>query len=269
MHGLEGSSTRGYVRNVCRELQIRGIRTVALNFRGCSGEPNRRESFYHSGATADPAFVLERIRESHPDRTVGAVGFSLGGNILLKLMGERQDGGRALVDAAVAMSVPYDLSAGCSLLEQSAMGRAYASYFLRSLKRKVRSKESRLSARLDLGRVYRASTLRTFDDLLTAPVHGFSDAEEYYAACSSTRFLEGVRVPTLLLHAEDDPFLPRACIPRKEATSNRALNLLLHSGGGHVGFLEGPLWRPRFWADERTADFLALHLGARPSAETP
>ena len=264
MHGLEGSSTRGYVRNVCRELTIRGIRPVALNFRGCSGEPNRRDSFYHSGATADPAFVLERIRETHPDRRVGAVGFSLGGNILLKLMGEREDGGRSLVDAAVAMSVPYDLAAGCDLLEQSAMGRAYSAYFLRSLKRKVRAKESLLAPRLDVDRVYRARTLRDFDDLLTAPVHGFADAEEYYAASSSKRFLEGIGVPTLLLHAEDDPFLPSACIPREEATSNHALDLLLHSVGGHVGFLEGPLWRPRFWADERTADFLALQLGANP-----
>lgn len=262
MHGLEGSSTRGYVRNVCRELELRGIRPVALNFRGCSGEPNRQDGFYHSGATADPAYVLERIRETHPDRSVGAVGFSLGGNILLKLMGERPDGGRSLLDAAVAMSVPYDLSAGCALLEQSAMGRAYAGYFLRSLKRKVRSKEARLSSRVDVERVYRADTLRAFDDLLTAPVHGFRDAEEYYAACSSKRFLEGVGVPTLMLHAEDDPFLPSDSIPRAEARSNESLDLLLHPGGGHVGFLEGSPWRPRFWGDERTADFLSLHLGA-------
>jgi predicted alpha/beta-fold hydrolase len=261
LHGLEGSSTRGYVRNVCRELRLRGIRPVALNFRGCSGEPNRQDGFYHSGATADPVFVLQRIRELHPDRSVGVVGFSLGGNILIKLMGERPDGGRGLVDAAVAMSVPYDLSAGCDLLERSVMGRAYSAYFLRSLKRKVRSKEARLAHRLDVRAVYGAETLRTFDDVLTAPVHGFVDAEDYYRSCSSKRFLDGVSVPTLLLHAEDDPFLPSASIPRSEAARNPSLNLVLHPGGGHVGFLEGPLWRPRFWADERTADFMALQLG--------
>lgn len=261
LHGLEGCSRRGYVRNVCEELSTRGVWPVALNFRGCSGEPNRKDTFYHSGATDDPRHVLERIRERHPDRRLGAVGFSLGGNILLKLMGERPDGGEGWVDAAVAMSVPYDLSAGCALLERSSMGRAYSEYFLRSLKRKVRSKESQLSRKLDVHAVYGARTLRRFDDLLTAPLHGFDDAEHYYHVSSSSRFLPGIGVPTLLIHAEDDPFLPPESIPVVEARANAHVDLVLRPLGGHVGFLQGTPWKPRFWADETAAEYLAVRLG--------
>ncbi|MDZ7779544.1 MAG: hydrolase [Gemmatimonadota bacterium] len=260
MHGLEGCSKSGYVRNVCAELAAKGLWPAALNFRGCSGEPNSSDRFYHSGATEDPVAVLSRLRDRHPDRRLAAVGFSLGGNILLKLMGEREDGGRALLDAAVAMSVPYDLSAGSALLEQSAMGRAYTEYFLHSLKNKVRAKAGRLAHRVDLDAVYAAPTLRRFDDLITAPLHGFEDAEHYYAHSSSNRYLESVRVPTLLLHAVDDPFLPAAAIPREEAARTPHIELQLEPTGGHVGFLAGSPWRPRFWGDERIAEFLALRM---------
>ncbi|MEX2472530.1 MAG: alpha/beta fold hydrolase [Gemmatimonadota bacterium] len=261
LHGLEGCSNRGYVRNVCAELAARGLRPAALNFRGCSGEPNRGDGFYHSGATGDPAHVLELVRARYPGRPIGAVGFSLGGNVLLKLMGERPDGGEGLLDAAVAMSVPYDLSAGCRLLEQSRMGRAYTEYFLRSLKRKIRMKEQRLAGRFDMSAVYGAGTLRRFDDVLTAPLHGFDSAEHYYGESSSAGYLASVRVQSLLIHAEDDPFLPRASIPSDEAAANPRLELRLEPVGGHVGFLQGTPWRPRFWADKLTADYLAARLG--------
>jgi predicted alpha/beta-fold hydrolase len=265
VHGLEGSARRRYVRSVCRELLHGGVRPVALNLRGCSGEPNRALCYYHSGKTDDPAFVLGRLRELHPDLPLGALGFSLGGNVLLKMMGERDDGGTALVDAAVVVSVPYDLAAGCALLERSLMGRAYASYFLRSLKNKVRWKESKLRGALDVDAALAARTIWEFDERMTAPLHGFEGAEDYYVRSSSARFLGGVRVPTLMLHAEDDPFLPASSIPREEAAANPALQLVLHGKGGHVGFLEGTPWQPRFWADEEAARFLALHLtGAQP-----
>ncbi|HSH74701.1 MAG TPA: hypothetical protein VLA09_03275, partial [Longimicrobiales bacterium] len=141
LHGLEGSARRRYVLNASREISKAGLWPVALNLRGCSGESNRAPHFYHSGKTDDPELVLETIRARYPDRRLGALGFSLGGNVLIKLMGERDDGGLGLVDAAVAMSVPYDLAAGCAHLERSPMGHAYAAYFLRSLKAKVRLKE--------------------------------------------------------------------------------------------------------------------------------
>lgn len=268
LHGLEGSSSRGYVRSVSARLHALGLRPVALNFRGCSGEPNRARTFYHSGATEDPVYVLETLRRRHPQRPLGAVGFSLGGNILIKLMGERADGGVPLLDAAAAISVPYDLAAGCALLEASTMGRVYATYFLRSLREKVRAKRARLEGHLDLAAALAARSLRAFDDLVTAPLHGFEDAAHYYASCSSKAYLGRVRVPTLLVHATDDPFLPPEDVPVREARGNPCLHLLLHERGGHVGFLEGSPWRPRFWADEQVARFLAERLGATPPSGT-
>jgi predicted alpha/beta-fold hydrolase len=262
LHGLEGSSRRRYVRNVCRALLRRGVRPVAMNFRGCSGEPNRALHFYHSGETSDPTTVLDVIRRRHPGRAVGAMGFSLGGNVLLKLLGERPDGGTGIVDAAVAMSVPYDLAAGCDLLQRTRMGRVYTEYFMRSLRGKVAAKRDRLREVLDLEAVDRTRTIRDFDEHVTAPLNGFGGASEYYAACSSARFLPGVRVPTLLLHARNDPFLPPSAIPESAARENPRLVWSLQEGGGHVGFLEGTPWAPRFWADEATADFLAGALGA-------
>jgi predicted alpha/beta-fold hydrolase len=257
IHGLEGSALRRYVRNACSELEQRGLWPVAMNLRGCSGEPNRALEFYHSGKTDDPAFVLGLIRARHPDRRLGGLGFSLGGNMLLKLMGERSDGGLGLVQAAAAMSVPYDLAAGARHLEGTAMGHAYAAYFLRSLKSKVDLKADRLAGVLDLQAASRAGTIWEFDDHVTAPLHGFGTAAAYYEESSSVRYLGGIATPTLLLHAVDDPFLPPDSIPRREAEQNASLSLALQSRGGHVGFLEGSPWRPSFWADEEAARFLA------------
>jgi uncharacterized protein len=262
LHGLEGTSRRPYVRSVARALLARGVRPVALNFRGCSGEPNRALRFYHSGETSDVAWLGKALRDRHPGRPLGAVGFSLGGNVLLKLLGERDDGGTSLFDAAAAMSVPYDLDAGCALLERSRMGRAYTGYFLRSLRRKVEAKRERLAERLDVEAVTAARTIRQFDDCVTAPLHDFRDAADYYACCSSAGYLEGIRVPTLLIHALDDPFLPAEAIPARVARENPALTLELTERGGHVGFLSGAPWAPRFWGDERAANFVADRLWA-------
>lgn len=264
IHGLEGSSRRSYVRNACRELFRQDVRPVALNFRGCSGEPNRTLPYYHSGDTRDLRQLIQLIRDRNPDARVGALGFSLGGNVLLKLLGESTDGGAALLDAAVAMSVPYDLAAGCALLERSWMGRQYSNYFLRSLRRKVGFKRDRLPGVLDMERVDAAETIWAFDDWVTAPLNGFEDAADYYARCSSNQFLPSIRVPTLLLHAEDDPFLPPSAIPHGAARSNPHLELRLTTGGGHVGFVHGAPWAPRFWADENGGAFLGQTLaGAR------
>lgn len=257
LHGLEGASRRRYVLSACRCLLARGIRPVALNFRGCSGEMNRRPRLYHSGETQDPSYVLAGLRRAFPGRRLGALGFSLGGNALLKLMGERDDGGTGLLDAAVALSVPMDLAAGGALLEATPMGRLYTRYFLRSLKRKVRAKAALLKGRVDVEATLRARTLREFDDAATAPLHGFRDADHYYGACSSAAYLSGIRVPTLVLHSLDDPFLPAAAVPRGALQSNPAITPVITPVGGHVGFLEGPPWAPRFWGEEEGARFLA------------
>lgn len=262
MHGLEGSAQRRYMRNVCRELARAGVWAVAMNFRGCSGVPNRAPHYYHSGKTDDPAFVLRTLHERYPERRFGALGFSLGGNVLIKLLGERSDGGRGLVDAAAVISVPYDLAAGCALLERTRMGRVYAAYFLRSLQGKLHLKHGVLADMVNLEAALAARTIREFDDRVTAPLHGFSGAAEYYAVSSSVRYLEGVGVPALLLHAVDDPFLPPEDIPRREAEANPHVQLALQPVGGHVGFLEGSLRNPSFWAEEEGARFLSEALGA-------
>lgn len=258
LHGLEGSSRRRYVLSACRELLAAGVRPVAMNFRGCSGEMNRRPRFYHSGETGDPTFVLQGLRRAFPGRKVGALGFSLGGNALLKLLGERPDGGIELVDAAAVVSVPFDLAQGSDLLEQTFMGRLYTRYFMRSLLPKVRAKAPALAKHMDVEAALRTRSLRQFDDVATAPLHGFKDADDYYAASSSAGFLAAIRTPTLVIHSLDDPFLPPAAVPRAALEGNPAFTPLLTDRGGHVGFLEGSPVAPVFWAEEQAAQ----HLGA-------
>ena len=265
LHGLEGSSRRRYVLSVCRELLARGVRPVAMNFRGCGGEPNRTLRFYHSGETEDPALALETLRARFPGRAVGAFGFSLGGNMLLKMLGEREDGGRGLVDAAVAMSVPFDLAAGSLHLERTRMGAFYTLYFTRQLKRKVHLKRDLLRGTIDLERARSARTLREFDDCVTAPLHGFRSAAHYYERSSSGGFVGGIGVPTLLLQSRDDPFLPPASLPLEAMARNPWIVPRVTLTGGHVGFLMGRPGRPRFWADEEGARFLARTLAAAPS----
>ncbi|MCG6955601.1 MAG: alpha/beta fold hydrolase [Gemmatimonadetes bacterium] len=259
-HGLEGSSRRRYVLSAARELLARGVRPVAVNFRGCSGEPNRTPRFYHSGETGDLTFTLVLVRQRHPGRPVGALGFSLGGNALLKLLGERDDGGRGLVDAAAAISIPFDLDRGSRLLETTRMGALYARYFLRSLRPKIRAKASLLEGVIDVQSALAARTLREFDDAATAPLHGFDDAAHYYRECSSARFVGSIGVPTVILHSRDDPFLPRDAIPTDAIRSNPHLVPAFTESGGHVGFLAGTPWHPRLWADEESARFLSGEL---------
>lgn len=259
LHGLEGSAGSGYVLQTLRELAARGLRGVALNFRTCGGEMNRLPRFYHSGETGDVAWILDHLAERFPGAPLGAVGFSLGGNVLLKHLGER--GAEARVAAAAAVSVPFDLGAGARALERG-VGRLYVGLFLRSLRRKYRRKRELIGEALDARRVLSARTFREFDDAATAPLHGFRDADHYYASCSSARFLEAVRVPTLLLHSADDPFLPAEALPRAAVEGNPALVDGFTGRGGHVGFVGGPgPWAPEFWAEAEAARFLAERLG--------
>ena len=258
LHGLEGHTRKGYMVQTCLALADRGMRAVGLNFRGCSGEINREPRFYHSGETEDIGFVFGLLRERFPSRPLMAIGFSLGGNILLKYLGEQGAKNAATFSAAVAVSVPYDLSAGADALERRGMARIYAGYFLRSLVAKVRAKKEILANILDLEAVWASATIRDFDDAATVKLHGFADSEDYYRKSSSNRFIQSVRVPTLLLQSRDDPFLPAAALPLSAIEANPFLTLVLTDGGGHVGFLEGgPPWNPAFWVEEQSASFLA------------
>jgi hypothetical protein len=267
MHGLEGSARRGYAINTYHELARRGVRAVGLNFRSCSGEPNRHARFYHSGDTADIAHVLRLLAERYPGVARGAIGFSLGGNAMLKLLGELGPDAHTLVSAAVAVSVPYDLGAGADGLDGTRIGRFYTSRFIASLIAKAEAKAALLGDTCDIERIRAARSFRDFDDAATAPIHGFADASDYYTRSSSVHYLHAIRVPTLLLHAADDPFQPGACFPHEQVDANPQLTAVVTAAGGHVGFIEGTPWKPRFWAEEQAATFLARALGARAPAE--
>ena len=256
LHGLEGSARRGYAVHAYRALARRGIAAVGLNFRSCSGEPNRTARFYHSGDTDDIRHVLAVLHARAPKRRMGALGFSLGGNALLKYLGEEGEAARGWLAAAVAVSVPYDLGAGADALERTRMGRFYTGIFIKSLLAKAELKGTLLADRCDLARVRRARSFREFDDAATAPIHGFASAADYYARSSSAAFLEHIRVPTLLIHAADDPFLPDDALPYTAARANPRLDMVVVPSGGHVGFVTGTPWAPGFWAENEAARFL-------------
>lgn len=270
LHGLEGSARRRYMLVTYRELLARGLRPVGLNFRACSGEPNRLPRLYHSGDTEDLRFVVGHLADRFHGVPLGAIGFSLGGNVLLKYLGEEgEDAGRRL-RAAVAISVPFDLTAGAATLERGFMGRIYTEYFLRNLRKKVRAKARLLEGLIDVQATLRARTLRAFDDVATAPLHGFADSADYYRRSSSAPYLERIRIPTLLLQAEDDPFQPAEAIPRDAIARNPHIVAGFTERGGHVGFItwsDDPGKRGlRFWAEEEAARFLAAHLLPAPDA---
>src|SRR5689334_21348139 len=205
LHGLEGSSSSHYVRGLLARARERGWRALALNFRSCSGEPNRLLRSYHSGETGDFDEAMRRARSESPAAPVVCAGCSLGGNVLVKWLGEQ--GERANVAAAAALCVPFDLALCADALDgPGAMAWVYRTRFLRSLKRKAVEKSRRFPGLFDVERVRRARTLSEFDDALTAPVHGFSGAHDYYAQSSSGPFGARVRVPLLLLGSENDPF---------------------------------------------------------------
>jgi len=249
-HGLEGSADRAYVRGMVRTLNRRGWDALAWNLRGCSGEPNRRLRLYHSGATEDLDAVVQRALADYDH--VALVGFSLGGNMTLKYLGERGD--TAPVDRAVALSVPVDLAASSVALARWENG-LYMRYFLRSLRRKVHVKAQQFPGEVSTDGLAAIRDFQGFDDRYTAPIHGFEDADDYWRQSSSKQFLDAIRVPTLLINAADDPFLTPDCYPTEIAQRSDHFWLEMPRHGGHVGFVtfghDGA-----YWSEERTADFL-------------
>lgn len=255
LHGLEGNTSRTYIRGMALALIGAGYDVLALNFRSCSGETNRLPRSYHSGATEDLRVVLDAFASSY-DR-LDAVGFSLGGNLLLKYLGEQGTGSR--IQNAVAVSVPCDLKGSADELARRG-NRLYMWNFMRSLREKVREKAALFPDQVPTEGLDEMRTFHEFDDRYTAPLHGFRDAEHYWAECSSRRFIPGIRVPTLLLNAKDDPFFPESCYPVAACRESSHVTLEMPSTGGHVGFLNGFLSGfqndERTYAESRALDFL-------------
>ncbi len=259
-HGLEGSSNSVYMQGLLHVIRRRGFAAAAMNFRSCARDPqrlsrtlmNRRAWLYHSGDTRDIDFV---IRSLPSDLPIVAIGVSIGGNALLKWLGENPS--QKIVKAAATMSVPYDLDVAAQYLERGA-GPLYVSRFLRTMKRKTISVVERFGVDIDLLRVLRASTFYEFDNASTAPLHGFRDAKDYYTRASSLQFLPAIDIPTLCISAEDDPFLPVEALHRARAAASPAIELVLTRGGGHTGFIAGPTpWRAHYWAEERMVQWVA------------
>lgn len=261
LHGLEGSARSGYILQLGRRLADRGIAAVGLNFRSCSGELNRGRRLYHSGETSDLAWVVDRLGNEEPCRRLAAAGVSLGGNVLLKYLGER--GSSSPLAAAAAWSVPFDLAAGARFMERG-FARFYVSRLLRTLNGKVRARRHEFSTQIDVERTLRAATFWEFDDAATAPLHGFDGADDYYRRSSSGSFIPRIASPTLILHSRDDPFLPADAIPEAAMHSNPAVTPVITEHGGHVGFVSGaPPLSPFFWAEDFIARWLAERLSNR------
>jgi len=253
LHGLEGGLDSHYVPGLLRTLADASLRPALLLFRNCGPEPNRLARSYHSGETGDLDFVAKRLAERHAAPLAGIVGFSLGGNVLLKWLGEQRE--RAQAKSAVAVSVPFVLADCAARLDRGA-SRLYQWHLMRQLRRAYARKRHLIPPDLHT-EVQQLRNFRDFDDAVTAPLHGFAGVDDYYTRCSSRQFLADIRTRTLILQARDDPFMWPQSIPTA-AELSAAVTLEVTKHGGHVGFVEGTWpWGPRYWLESRIVEFLA------------
>jgi predicted alpha/beta-fold hydrolase len=264
LHGLEGTPRSHYAQGILGEARRRGWNATLLVFRSCGAEMNRLRRSYHSGETGDLQFVFDHIAREHPRSPLLLAGVSLGANVLLKWLGERGRAVPARLRGAAAVSTPFDLARSVRHIDRG-FARLYQWHFLRTLRGKAVAKMARFPDLADPVRLRAARTLYEFDDAVTAPVHGFRGADDYYARSSSLAFLETIAAPTLLLSAVDDPFLPAEVLDdvRRAARVNPALNLEFVARGGHVGFVSGRLpWRPFYYAEWRLGEFFTARLSS-------
>jgi len=257
LHGLEGSTRSTYAQGLLAQAQRRGWSADLLLFRSCDGQANKARRLYHSGETADLDFVVRQLVRRTPDISLRIVGVSLGGNVLMKWLGEQGELLPSNVLRAASVSTPFDLAAGSRNLE-CFLGQQYVNHFMASLKAKTLAKRSAFPDLCDWDKLESARTFWEFDNWVTGPVHGFADAMDYYTRSSSINYLAKVRCPTLLLNAEDDPFLPVAVLEkvRKISRDNEFLHVEFTKRGGHVGWTEGMPWAPRYFMEERVIKWL-------------
>ncbi|MBT1697486.1 alpha/beta fold hydrolase [Fulvivirgaceae bacterium PWU4] len=250
-HGLEGNTTRAYIKGMARVFFSKGYDVLAWNYRGCSEEMNRQLRFYHSGATDDLNVVTDYAIDQKKYKALYLIGFSLGGNITLKYLGEKTP--RPEVRKAVAISVPMDLQTSCEKISRPS-NWIYANRFLRSLKKKVQTKAARMPG-LDVSGIDRIKTLQQFDDRYTAPLHGFSNAIDYYTRCSSIHFVNNIDIPTLIINTLNDPFLSPECFPDAQLKDHRHVQLEILLRGGHVGFAQFNK-NGLYWSEQRALSFI-------------
>lgn len=264
LHGLTGSSESKYAIGLQAKLQQQGIRSFVMHFRGCSDEPNLKPRIYHSGETEDAKEIFALMRTRYPRTPIFAAGFSLGGNVLLKWLGESETPPDLV--AAVAVSVPYQLEVASDTMDNG-FSKFYRNIMLKELKRLMlqkkklfqRANEDHHSTYNELGNMKRHKTFRDFDHHVVAPLHGFESADDYYQRSSSRQYLKNIAVPTLLIHGKDDPLMTPEVVPNaEELSATTTLEAFEH--GGHVGFVSGSLIKPRYWLEKRIPDFIQYHL---------
>lgn len=256
LHGLEGSSKAPYVQSLAGEVERRGFTAAAVNMRMCSGEPNRLKETYHSGKTEDLDFVVRRLSETRPRQRLYLAGFSIGGNIVLKWLGEQGDRASSLIQKAAAVSVPYDLAKSVEWMDRGFNREIYTRALLKRLKTKVSAKAKRFPGAVRYDAVKQSRTFREFDREVTAPLNGFRDERDYWSKTSCQNVLASIQVETLLIHAEDDPFFPGKCLPFEALRSSKRLRMLLVPGGGHLGFVAGGLpWKQEPWLEKTIMEF--------------
>jgi predicted alpha/beta-fold hydrolase len=262
LHGLTGSSQSVYISGLQLILEQQGIRSVALNFRGCSGEPNKLARGYHSGDTEDIDFLYQSLRQHEPDVPMAMVGFSLGGNVLLKWLGEQ--GHNISLAAAVAVSVPLLLDKCATKLDHG-FSKLYRYHLIQELKHFIRDKlhylqeigaHQEVSKILELGDLSTIKSFWQYDDKVVARLHAFENVQQYYQLSSSKQYLDKIKIPTLLIQSIDDPFMTRSVIPAEEELS-LSVSLEVTKSGGHVGFISGNIpFKPEYWLEQRIPEFL-------------
>lgn len=250
LHGLEGDAQRPYILGSAKTLSMAGFDSCAVNYRGCSGEPNRLYRSYHSGATEDLKSVLAHITQNHTYKEIYLLGYSLGGNLILKYLGAETTFPKSLV-GAMAVSAPCDLWDCCQELLKP-KNALYSARFKKHLLGKLREKQSQFPDKISDSEIQTIQTLKDFDDVYTSKAHGFRDALDYYTQCSSLTVLDQIQIPTLLLNAKNDSFLGPNCYPDNVATSNPKFFLEITETGGHVGF---PSLGKSSYAEQRACDF--------------
>jgi predicted alpha/beta-fold hydrolase len=257
LHGLEGSMHSPYAQGILHTIHQQNWRGVLMHFRGCSGVPNRLPRSYHSGETHDLSVLINALQRREPNTFLSAVGFSLGGNVLLKWLGET--GETNPLSAAVAVSVPFELHKSARRIQQG-FSRLYQRHFLKCLSRRLERKFENQSVPITLPDFSELKTMWDFDDKVTAPLHGFAGVVEYYSAASSRQYLHSIRVPTLVLHSKDDPFMTPDIVPEHNEVSE-SVTLEITEEGGHVGFVAGTVpWRAEYWLEQRIPAFLKEYI---------
>ncbi|MCP3872690.1 MAG: alpha/beta fold hydrolase [Desulfobacteraceae bacterium] len=251
-HGLEGNTSRAYVKGMVKAMNYSGWDALAWNYRSCSGEPNLKLRSYHNGVTDDLAWVIKHAKKKYPYKEIALIGFSLGGNLTLLYLGRETPD--AIIKKAIVFSVPCDLAQSAKALTKP-MNTFYMKRFLVLLHQKIKAKMKMMPELINDKDYAKIKDFKAFDNRYTAPIHGFKNAHDYWEKCSSKPFIPDIKIPTLIINAANDPFLPKACYPIKEAHANKNVTLLIPKSGGHVGFVSFNE-QNLYWSERMAVDFL-------------